>query len=76
MLNSDPVIQAGLRRRYLSVAAAEAETGVSRWTWRRMAYDGRVESTKVGTRLLFPACEIERVISEGTRPRLSEVISA
>ena len=41
-----------------------------------MAYDGRVESTKVGTRLLIPASEVDRVISEGTRPRLSEVGSA
>jgi excisionase family DNA binding protein len=76
VLNTERVIHAGLRRRYLSVAAAEAETGVSRWTWRRMAYDGRVESTKVGTRLLIPASEVDRVISEGTRPRLSEVGSA
>ncbi|AXC09636.1 hypothetical protein ACPOL_0251 [Acidisarcina polymorpha] len=74
MLNSAVVISAGSRRRYLSVAEAEAEFGISRWTWRRMAYDGRIASSKVGTRLLIPVGECDRVIREGARPRLAEAV--
>jgi excisionase family DNA binding protein len=58
---------------HLSVVEAEEHTGVSRWTWRRMAYDGRVASVKLGTRLLIPLAEIERVLQEGARPRLHDV---
>lgn len=52
----------------LSVAEAEIMTGVSRWTWRRWAYDGKVASVKLGKRLLVPAAEVERLVAEGTRP--------
>lgn len=55
---------------YVSVDQAEIMTGVSRWTWRAYAYQGKVESCKVGARLLIPIREIRRVISEGTRPRI------
>jgi excisionase family DNA binding protein len=58
--------------KHLSVTEAESQTGISRWTWRRMAYDGRVASVKVGVRLLLPLSEIERVLQEGTRPRLQD----
>jgi excisionase family DNA binding protein len=54
----------------LSVAEAEHLTGVSRWTWRRWAYDGRVGSVKLGKRLLIPTAEIERLMRENTRPAL------
>jgi hypothetical protein len=54
---------------YVGVDGAETMTGVSRWTWRAYCYEGRVESTKVGTRLLIPLSEIHRVLAEGTRPR-------
>jgi len=54
--------------RLISVAEAEIQTGVSRWTWRRWAYDGKVASVKLGKRLLLPAAEVERMITEGTRP--------
>ena len=53
---------------YLGVKEAEAKTGVSRWTWRRWAYDGRVSSVKLGSRLLIPTSEVERIIAAGTRP--------
>jgi excisionase family DNA binding protein len=56
----------------LSVGEAEAQTGVSRWTWRRWAYDGKVASVKLGRRLLIPAAEIDRLVAENTRPRLAE----
>jgi excisionase family DNA binding protein len=55
---------------YLGVAEAEALTGVSRWTWRRWSYDGRIASVKLGKRLLIPAAEIQRLVTAGTRPAL------
>jgi len=57
---------------YFGVAEAEARTGVSRWTWRRWAYDGKVASVKLGKRLLIPSAEISRLVAENTRPRLGE----
>lgn len=55
---------------YVSVDQAEILSGVSRWTWRQHAYRGKIESAKVGSRLLIPIAEIRRVIAEGTRPRV------
>lgn len=63
-----------LKAEYLSVAQAEARTNVSRWTWRRWAYDGRIASVKLGKRLLIPAAEIERLIGAGTRPALERPV--
>jgi hypothetical protein len=57
---------------YLGVADAEALTGVSRWTWRRWAYVGRVASVKLGKRLLIPSAEITRLVEENTHPRLAD----
>lgn len=54
---------------FLSVADAEALSGLSRWTWRRMAYDRKVSSVKIGSRLLIPMSEIRRVMDGGLRPR-------
>lgn len=62
---SDRKVQA----KYLGVKEAEELTGVSRWTWRRYAYTGVVESIKIGKRLLISSSEIERLVAEGTRPR-------
>ena len=62
-----------LTTEYLGVAEAEQVTGVSRWTWRRWAYDGKVASVKLGKRLLIPTSEIERLVAENTRPSLPEV---
>ena len=56
----------------LSVQGAEIMTGRSRWSWRRDAYEGRIASVKLGSKLLIPVAEIRRVIAEGTRPRLVE----
>jgi excisionase family DNA binding protein len=55
---------------FVSVADAESRTGVSRWTWRRWAYDGKVGSVKLGKRLLIPVAEIERLVAQNTRPAL------
>lgn len=54
---------------YVGVDEAQALTGISKWTWRVAAYQGRVESCKIGNRLLIPLSEIRRLIREGTRPR-------
>jgi excisionase family DNA binding protein len=59
-----------MEAQYLGVAEAEAKTGVSRWTWRRWAYDGKISSVKLGKRLLIPVCEIEHLVAANTRPRL------
>jgi excisionase family DNA binding protein len=61
-----------LSRQLLSVVEAEANTGVSRWTWRRWALDGKVGSVKLGKRLLIPLAEIERLIAKNTRPAIDE----
>jgi len=58
-----------IKRQFLSPSEAEALTGVSRWTWRSKAYSGVIASSKVGRRLLLPIAEIDRIISEGARPR-------
>jgi|HubBroStandDraft_6_1064221.scaffolds.fasta_scaffold3470922_2 hypothetical protein len=57
--------------KYLGVEGAEQRSGLSRWTWRRLAYDGRIASSKVGKRLLIPVDEIDRVLAEGYRPALT-----
>jgi excisionase family DNA binding protein len=58
---------------FLGVAEAESLTGVSRWTWRRWCYDGKVASVKLGKRLLIPVSEIRRILAEGTRPRVESL---
>ena len=57
---------------FLGVAEAETIAGVLKWTWRRWAYDGKISSVKLGKRLLIPTSEIERLVSENTRPRLAK----
>ena len=54
---------------YLGVEQAAALTSMSVWFWRRKAYNGTVTSVKIGRRLLIPRTEIERMITEHTRPR-------
>lgn len=54
----------------IGVDKAEAIYGVSRWTLRRWAYDGKISSTKLGKRLLIPVAELERLVEEGTRQAL------
>jgi excisionase family DNA binding protein len=65
-----PMIAKGMSAAYLGVAEAEALTGISRWTWRRWAYDGKIASVKLGRRLLIPVSSITELIAENTRPAL------
>ena len=51
-------------------------TGLSPWTWRDWTNDRKVDSFKLGTRVLIPQEEIDRVLSEGFRPRLPKVLAA
>jgi excisionase family DNA binding protein len=62
--------QGDLNPQFMSVSDAQALTGISKWTWRSWAYAGKVASVKLGKRLLIPASEIERLVSQGTRPSL------
>jgi excisionase family DNA binding protein len=59
-------------RQFVSVADAEAKTGVSKWTWRRWALDGKVGSVKLGKRLLIPVSEIDRLVAQNTRPAVNQ----
>ena len=63
---------AKLEPELVSVQGAETMTGRSRWSWRRDAYEGRIESVKLGARLLIPVSEIRRVVAENTRPRVKQ----
>lgn len=63
-------IKAVFEPEYLSVADAERLSGRSRWAWRKDAYSQRVESVKIGTKLLIPVREVRRVMEENTRPRV------
>jgi excisionase family DNA binding protein len=55
---------------YLSPTDAGNRYGLSGWTIRRWAYSGKIGSVKLGKRLLIPVKELERLVSENTRPRL------
>jgi hypothetical protein len=67
MANRGKMVQ--MQPEYVSVDTAEIMTDRSRWSWRKDAYAGRIASCKVGRRLLIPLTEIQRVMSEGMRPR-------
>jgi hypothetical protein len=47
-------------------------SGLSRWTWRHYAYEGKIASVKAGKRLLIPVAEIRRVMAQGYRPALEQ----
>ena len=51
------------------VKDAARKLGTSVWTLRKKAYESDVASVKIGVKLLIPESEIERMISEGLRPR-------
>ena len=45
--------------------------GISIWTGRGYCYSGKVSSVKLGAKLLVPASEVSRLISENFRPRVA-----
>lgn len=56
---------------YLGVQEAHRRYGPSEWTWRRWCYSGKITSIKLGSRLLIPVSECERLVKDGTRPALT-----
>jgi excisionase family DNA binding protein len=65
------VIAKTVERKLYSVDEAEVLTGISRWTWRDWIAARRVDSFKLGTLVKIPQEEIDRVLREGFRPRLT-----
>ena len=61
----------GQHRLLRSVDEAAGQSGLSTWYWRKKSYRGEVISHKIGTRLLIPQSEIDRIIAESERPRIS-----
>jgi hypothetical protein len=57
---------------WFSVDQLEAISGISVWTWRRWAQNGKIASAKVSTRLLISRAEFERVMQDALRPRKIE----
>jgi hypothetical protein len=57
----------------VAIAKAVALTGLSDSTLRRYAYEGKVSSAKIGTRLLIPKSEILRIVTANLRPRRKEL---
>ena len=56
--------------RLITIHDFAARLSISVWTARGMAYSGRIDSVKIGRLLQVPETEVQRVISEGFRPRL------
>jgi excisionase family DNA binding protein len=67
-----PVSPVATTQRLLSVKDFGALLGVSLWTVRGWAYKGRVASVKLGARMMIPTTELDRLIEENLRPRLSQ----
>lgn len=63
-------------RQRLGVKPAAEYVGMSEWTLRKWAYTGKIASIKISTRLLFEKSELDRIIAEGTRPRLETSAAA
>jgi hypothetical protein len=61
-----------VQREYVSPREAATMTGLTPYTWRRYALEGRIASTKFGWKVLIPVSEIRRVMNEGYRPALTD----
>jgi excisionase family DNA binding protein len=56
--------------RLLTVQTCADQLGLSVWTVRLWAYNGKIASHKLGSRLMVSQSEMDRVISESERPRV------
>jgi predicted site-specific integrase-resolvase len=61
-----------VRPELLPVKSFAARLGVSVWTARGWCYRGTVASVKIGSKLLVPIGEVERIIGENMRPRIEQ----
>lgn len=61
-------MQQQVMQRVFSVKDFARVLGVSVWTARAWAYSGRVASHKLGSRLMIPATEVDRILAETLRP--------
>lgn len=59
-----------LERRLVSVDEGAYMLGISPWTLRVKCYRGECASNKIGTRLMVPLSEIDRIVVETQRPRI------
>lgn len=63
-------------RRLYGVGEGAEMLGISIWTLRQWAYAGRCASVKLGSRLMIPAEELDRLIADGKRARAAETVLA
>ncbi|TCK75876.1 helix-turn-helix domain-containing protein [Acidipila rosea] len=59
------------QHQFLTVQQGAERLNVSVWTLRSWAYAGRIASHKFGSRLMISRQELDRIIRESERPRLS-----
>ncbi|MHB1938913.1 MAG: helix-turn-helix domain-containing protein [Acidobacteriaceae bacterium] len=64
--------QTELKPRFYNVGKAAEILGLSVWTVRTWAYTGKIASAKLGSRLMVPAEELEKIAAEAVRPRLAK----
>ncbi len=58
-------------RRLLPIKCAAERLGLSVWGLRRMVYDSRISSHKIGNRLMLSEDAIDRFIAESERPAMA-----
>lgn len=64
-------VSASSGRCLVPVKIAAQRLGLSVWGLRAMAYQGRIASHKIGSRLMIAESEIDRIIIESERPRVA-----
>ena len=52
-----------------SVKKAAHRLDISVWTLRRMAYQSKIASVKIGAKLLIPEHALDEIVQAGFRPR-------
>jgi hypothetical protein len=55
-----------------SFADLQRESGVTHWTWRRAAKDGLIRTINIGSRILIPLDEVERIKLHGIGKRRAQ----
>ena len=57
--------------RLIGVQQAADQLGLSVWTIRFWAYNGKISSHKLGSKLMVSTAEIDRIVAESERPRVA-----